>query len=160
MGNFNLKDLQALTDDFDKVEKFYVDAEQDKYITYNVKFSEKKINVLLKELANTLTHCRDKGIKDFDTDDFTSQYLNFLIFKHFTSVHNELKGKAYSTHKKAMDKFEEVGLLRTFIDHVFDNDEVLKVYDRFTEISNVGLDFIARMEKEIQGLDNLKVLNN
>lgn len=160
MGNFNLKDLEVLANNFNHKEKFYVDAEQDKFIEYYTLFSEKKINDLLTDLHETIKYCDKKGITDFEDGTYTYNYIGFLIFKHFTSTHKELKGKAYSTHKKAMEKLGEVGLLHLFLNHQFDQDEVLKVYDRYTEITNKGLEFMARMEHEMQGVQNLKVLNH
>lgn len=160
MGNFNLKDLKTLVEDFDRIEKFYVDAENDKYITYYPSFSDDKIGELIKDLFETVKVCESKGVKDFDDNQYVNEYLSFLTIKHFTSLKNELKGKAYSTHKKAMTELTKVGLIRTFLDHIFEYEQVRKVFDRFNELYNVGLEQITRMEEEFEGMKNLKVLSN
>ena len=71
-----------------------------------------------------------------NTDEEIARYLLFLIIKHFTSFKSEVDNKPFDIHYASMELLEEVGLYRTFLNHMFDPAEVNKVLDRKMKLKN------------------------
>jgi len=85
------------------------------------------------------------------------QYVQFLIFKYFTSLHNELDGKSVETHFETFYKLYDSGLLSEFLVNVFDQEEISKVFDQFYDI----LEIIPKLktkedEIRVQALQTVK----
>ena len=131
MGNFNLKDLNALAQEMYREEKFYVDVENDKYITYFPAFPEKKINELLLDLFETIKYCDEKKIKDFDDNDYVNKYISFLIFKHLSSAFINQVLSFFSKHSKYIKQFCVLSNLSD--DSRLSNKQI---YETFTNFKN------------------------
>ncbi len=158
MGQLKLAEVKKRVQELHKKQKFYLDKENDEFIYYYPKFSEKKINELLDELLITIKYCQENKLDKLNDDDRTLQYLQFLIIKHFTSLKEELDNKSFDIHFETKESLEETGLYRIFLDHMFDPSEVHDVLDRFNDIIKLGADILNELEKESED-KNLKVVN-
>lgn len=148
MGQLKLSDIQKQVAELDKIEKFYLDKENDQFIYYHPKFAEDKINEIFEELISTGEYCKENKLELLQTDDKVIEYLQFLIIKHFTSLKDELENKSLDTHYKTMKALEKNGLHRVFLDHMFDSAEVIKVLDRKNEVEKLGELVMIELEKD------------
>lgn len=148
MGQLKLSDIQKQVSELDKIEKFYLDKENDQFIYYYPKFSEDKINEIFEELISTGEHCKENKLDKLQTDDEVTDYLQFLIIKHFTSLKEELENKSFDTHYETMKALKKNGLHRVFLDHMFDSDEVIKVLDRKNEVEKLAELVMIELEKD------------
>lgn len=158
MGQLKLSEVKKRIEELHKKQKFYLDKENDEFIYYYPKFSEKKINELLDELLITIKYCQENKLDKLKDEDKILQYLQFLIIKHFTSLKDELDNKPFNIHLETKESLEESGLYRIFLDHMFDPSEVHDVLDRFNDIVKLGADIINELEKESED-KNLKVVD-
>lgn len=161
MGQLKLSEVKKRVKELEKKEKFYLDKENDEYIYYYPKFSDTKINELIEELYKTITYCQENKLDKLNTDEEIGRYLQFLIIKHFTSFKSEVDNKPFDIHYASMEMLEEVGLHRTFLNHMFDPVEVNKVLDRKNEIEKLGETLIAELEKNSlnKELNKLQAVN-
>lgn len=148
MGQLKLSDIQKQVAELDKIEKFYLDKENDQFIYYHPKFAEDKINEIFEELITTGEYCKENKLDKLQTDDEVTEYLQFLIIKHFTSLKDELENKSFDTHYETMKALEKNGLHRVFLDHMFDSVEVIKVLDRKNEVEKLGELVMIELEKD------------
>ncbi|MGE7840762.1 hypothetical protein ACQKNX_08215 [Lysinibacillus sp. NPDC093712] len=161
MAKLKLSDVKQRVKELHKKQKFYLDKEDDVFIEYYPKFSEKKINQTLEELFITITYCQENEIDNLNSDDKIMQYLQFLVIKHFTSLKEELDKKPFDIHFKTKNELEETGLYRIFLDHMFDPAEVYEVLDRMNDVVKLGTDIANELERNPQNenLNNLKVVD-
>lgn len=154
---FTLKDLDLKIDHINKKERYYLNEEKSEYITYNVRFSKLKKDKLIQELFETIAYFEKQG-KDYFGDYFRIiHYLNFLIFKYFTSIFDELKDKSKEVHFETYKKLYDSGLLDKFINEVFDETEIGEVYELFKQTMN-NADAIIKFSEfyQKQLIDNVK----
>lgn len=148
MGQLKLSDIQKQVSELDKIEKFYLDKENDQFIYYNPKFAEDKINEVFEELISTGEYCKENKLDKLSTYDKAMEYLQFLIIKHFTSLKDELENKSFDTHYETMKALEKNGLHRVFLDHMFNSAEVIKVLERKNEVEKLGELVMIELEKD------------
>lgn len=148
MGQLKLSDIQKQVAELDRIEKFYLDKENDQFIYYHPKFAEDKINEIFEELISTGEYCKENKLDKLSTYDKAMEYLQFLIIKHFTSLKDELENESFDTHYKTMKALEKKGLHRVFLDHMFDSAEVVKVLERKNEVEKLGELVMLELEKD------------
>ncbi|QIC46292.1 hypothetical protein GAG94_03605 [Lysinibacillus sphaericus] len=148
MGQLTLSDIQKQVAELDKKEKFYIDKENDQFIYYYPKFSEDKINDIFEELISTSKYCKENKISKLQKDDQVTEYLQFLIIKHFTSLNDELGNESFDTHYRTMKALGKNGLHRVFLDHMFDSAEVIKVLKRKNEVEKLAELVLLELEKD------------
>lgn len=158
MGQLKLATVKKRIEELHKKQKFYLDKENDEFIYFYPKFSEKKINEALEELFITITYCQENKLDKLKDDNQILQYLQFLIIKHFTSLKEELDNKPFDIHFTTKESLEETGLYRIFLDHMFDPAEVYEVLDRMNDVVKLGNDIAKELDKENKD-KNLKVVH-
>lgn len=123
--------------ELNKMEKYYIDADNVDFINYYPKFANDKIEKLLMQLAESVKYCRDNNLEFLKSDVDIIKYTSFLIIKHFTSLNNELEDKSFEVHVDTLDKLHKSGLYELFIEDMFDELEIQKVIDKLTNITNL-----------------------
>jgi len=161
MVKLKLAQVKERVKELHKKQKFYLDKEDDVFVEYYPKFSEKKINQTLEELFLTITYCQDNKLDKLNSDDKIMQYLQFLIIKHFSSLKEELDKESFDIHFKTKDELEETGLYRIFLDHMFDPAEVYEVLDRMNDVVKLGADIANELERNPQNenKDKLQIVD-
>jgi len=132
---FTLADLDLKLDHINKQEKYYTDKENEQYISYFPKFSQTKKDKLFAELSETVSYVKESKLEYFTNDLELIHYLQFLIFKYFTSLFNELEAKSVETNIETYTKLYNSGLLTEFINNVFEKEEIEKVMNQFYDIT-------------------------
>ena len=121
---------------------------------YAQKFGFDKIDILLMDLMETIKFAQENGHDFPSTDEHVIQYLDFLIFKHFTNIQEALEGADYymniATYTEA---YKKGWMLKVMND--FDYEEVGKVYEKFNLVVQNGEKFNRLQEKEKQKLLNI-----
>lgn len=146
---FTLKDLDLKVDHINKQSSYILNEETGDYISYYPRFSKSKKDKLFEELLHTHNYVKENKLDYFNNDFELIHYLHFLIFKYFTSLHNELKDKSVETHFETFHKLYESGLLEEFLHNVFDQEEIAKVLDQFYDIIE-KIPMLAKLENEFK----------
>ena len=141
---FKLKDVQARAKELEKREKYYLDKEKTQFIYYYPKFNKKKVHELFVDLTETIQYVNKNGIPFPSNDLELIQYTQFLIIKHFTSLHGELKNKSFDVHIETMTKLLETGLFDKFIQDMFDQAEIFELLDNLNTMTEMGLEFMKQ----------------
>lgn len=157
MVQIKVADIIELANEMDKIEKLYLDKENDKFITYYPKFSDDKINELFQDLNNTIIHCKEIDSKLLENDAQEAEYLQFLIVKHFTSLKDELDDKSVDVHFETKKALEKSGLQRLLLDHVFDSNEIHKILDRRNDLIKLIENIVYELERNPQNKDKDKL---
>lgn len=121
-----------------KVEKYYLDVENNEFINYSPTFTEDKIDDIITELVLSIEECKQKGIDFLRNDSEILKYAHFLIIKHFTSLKNELEKKSIEVHIEALSKLYNMGWFTLFISDMFDEVEVQKVIDKIHKVDEMA----------------------
>lgn len=139
--------INEKTEELNKQKKFYFDKEKDEFIFYYPTFSQSKKDELFVELIETIDDYQKKNIAFLANDFELIRYTEFLIFKHFSSLKDELDGQSYEIHKETADKMYATGLHRVFKELIFDEQEINKVIEQLYSISGLAEKMLVEFNK-------------
>ncbi|WP_107838610.1 hypothetical protein [Metasolibacillus meyeri] len=139
--------IHQQTEKVNQKEKFYFDKEQDEFILYYPTFSQNKKDELFVELVETINYYEQNNAPFISNDFELIRYTEFLIFKHFSSLKDELDGKSYEIHKETADKIYTTGLHKIFKELVFNDDEINKVIEQLYSISELAEKMLVELDK-------------
>lgn len=104
---------------------------EDIHIDYDVLFSYSKIDKLFEDLIKLIEEAKSKNIDYLKDDAQIVEFLQFLIVKHFTSLHDELDNQSLELHIAAMSEMYDRGWLTFILDKLLDKEQIFVVADRF-----------------------------
>lgn len=123
-------------------------------IRYYAKFSENKINKLIKELADMIQESEKQDIDFFNKDERLFQFSYFLVIKYFTDLGKEFPDD-YEESILLFNKMIEIGLFTEIIE-ALPMEEVGKVIDRLIDKSNTMMRIWEEEQKTLEKINNLK----
>ena len=103
------------------------------HIDYDVLFSYSKIDKLFDDLIKLNEEAKSKNIDYLKDDAQIVEFLQFLIVKHFTSLHDELINQSLELHIATMSEMYDRGWLTFVLDKLLDKEQIFVVADRFYE---------------------------
>lgn len=143
-----LSDIQKKVDELNKKQKFHIDKDLGKFIYYYPKFSQRKVTMLINDLASTIEYVQQNNLDFFKNDNELNHYILFLVIKHFTDLKTELKDKSIETHFATMHNLVEIGWYNLFLMEMFNIHEVVNVLEEINKRLNLSIKFLE-LEKEL-----------
>ncbi len=140
--------------------EYVIDRERNEVLKYYDFFDEKKIRELLLELQQHLKYDAEKGENYFKNDEVVIQYLQYLIFKYFTKIHEQV-GSDFEENKEVFDYFDSLGYIWLFHEKIFNPEEVVKVFKRFytwIELVNKQIELDEEAKQKLVNIQNKDIL--
>lgn len=106
---------------------------EDIHIDYDILFSYSKIDKLFEDLIKLIEEAKSKNIDYLKDDAQIVEFLQFLIVKHFTSLHDELNNQSLELHIATMSEMYDRGWLTFILDKLLNKEQIFVVADRFYE---------------------------
>jgi hypothetical protein len=119
-------------------------------ITFYPVFPDLLIEEMLEEMQNHYKIMQEKKIKL--NEKMNLYFIYLMMIKHFTHFKKSMTNNLISSGKSAslldyLDHFADTGLLKEIIEDVFMKDQVMKVFDKVTDLTANSL-FISQLENE------------
>ncbi|RKJ67870.1 hypothetical protein D7X33_24690 [Butyricicoccus sp. 1XD8-22] len=157
-----LNDIKKQVAKMNTLSEYVLDKESNTVLTYYEVFDEKKIRQLLLELNDHYKYTTENNIDFFEHDGIVIHYLQFLIVKYFTKLHENL-GSNFEENKEAYDYLDSSGLIWLFNEKIFDVEQLGKVYERFYEridIVDKVIELPDDMKEKLTKLQNKDIIFN
>jgi hypothetical protein len=143
-------------------QKEVYELENGKTITFYPLFPDLMIDSLLEELQKHMVTLKEKEINL--SEKMTLMFINLMIIKHFTHFKSDMPDTVLGDGKNPglldwLEHFADTGLMKTIMDEVFMQDQVMKVYDKLTEFLGTTMLLDELGEKTIKHFENLKLKN-
>ena len=127
-------------------------------IRYFNKFSQNKINKLLKELGEMIDKDQKQMVKLFTSEEFLFQFSYFLIIKYFTDLGKEFP-EGYENNILLFNKMIELELFTEII-NILPAEEVSRVLEEIIERAKLGARVMKEQEKALEIVELKKEKEN
>ena len=163
--SITFKDIRKKKKEIDKLSTYVLeeDYENNKntIIKYHAKFSEIKIQELLKEAFDSLNTDEEKELGYFVSDENFLAYIHFLIAVRFTNLGKQVP-KNFEEQIPLMNELIDTGLFERIFNDVLPSEEVDKVFIKLAEfrlIMEKTGELIDSGNNSLEQLENKEIID-